>query len=151
MGVFAEARRSYPFNGRAVFICEIFNLFCLTCFLIPPFCVFRHGYGCHLLRWFRFIEKKEAEKIIRKNRGRVSANRKYKGAGTCVLEDELNTQDKNQNKVFVGMLYAKPFVAEAVDQIAEFRPDEIVLLPLYPQYSTTTAPALLLAQTEIKK
>ena len=36
------------------------------------------------------------------------------------------------------MRYWHPFAAEAIDEIKTFAPDEIILLPLYPQYSTTT-------------
>ncbi len=41
-------------------------------------------------------------------------------------------------RVFISMRYWKPFAAETAHKVAEFAPDEIVLLPLYPQYSTTT-------------
>ncbi|MBX3485290.1 ferrochelatase [Phenylobacterium sp.] len=41
-------------------------------------------------------------------------------------------------RVFVAMRYWKPFAAETARAVAAFTPDEIVLLPLYPQYSTTT-------------
>jgi ferrochelatase len=41
-------------------------------------------------------------------------------------------------RVFIAMRYWKPFAAETAREVAAFAPDEIVLLPLYPQYSTTT-------------
>jgi ferrochelatase len=41
-------------------------------------------------------------------------------------------------KAFVAMRYWKPFVADTAREVAAFAPDQIVLLPLYPQYSTTT-------------
>ena len=41
-------------------------------------------------------------------------------------------------KVFIAMRYWKPLATETARQVAAFAPDEIVLLPLYPQYSTTT-------------
>jgi ferrochelatase len=41
-------------------------------------------------------------------------------------------------KAFVAMRYWKPFTADAAREVAAFAPDQIVLLPLYPQYSTTT-------------
>ena len=41
-------------------------------------------------------------------------------------------------KVFIAMRYWKPFAAETALEVAAFAPDEIVLLPLYPQFSTTT-------------
>jgi ferrochelatase len=46
-------------------------------------------------------------------------------------------------KVFIAMRYWKPFAAETARAVAAFAPDEIVLLPLYPQYSTTTTASSL--------
>ena len=46
-------------------------------------------------------------------------------------------------KVFIAMRYWKPFAAETAREVAAFRPDQIVLLPLYPQYSTTTTASSL--------
>lgn len=43
-----------------------------------------------------------------------------------------------RTKIFVAMRYWRPFVADAVEDVRRFAPDEIVLLPLYPQFSTTT-------------
>jgi len=39
---------------------------------------------------------------------------------------------------FVAMRYWHPFTAEAVEQLRAANCDEVVLLPLYPQYSSTT-------------
>jgi ferrochelatase len=41
-------------------------------------------------------------------------------------------------RCFVAMRYWHPFTAEAVEQLLSARCDEVVLLPLYPQYSGTT-------------
>ncbi|HZZ31318.1 MAG TPA: ferrochelatase [Phenylobacterium sp.] len=41
-------------------------------------------------------------------------------------------------RCFIAMRYWKPFAKETARAVAAFAPDEIVLLPLYPQYSTTT-------------
>jgi len=41
-------------------------------------------------------------------------------------------------KTFIAMRYWKPLTAEVAVQVADFEPDEIVLAPLYPQFSTTT-------------
>ncbi|MDO8378955.1 ferrochelatase [Phenylobacterium sp.] len=41
-------------------------------------------------------------------------------------------------KTFIAMRYWKPFAYETARAVAAFNPDEIVLLPLYPQFSTTT-------------
>lgn len=52
------------------------------------------------------------------------------------LEKEL--ADLGSVKCFVCMRYWHPFAHEVVGLVKNFAPDEIVLLPLYPQFSTTT-------------
>lgn len=41
-------------------------------------------------------------------------------------------------KCFIAMRYWRPFTAEAAAAVKVFAPDKVILLPLYPQYSTTT-------------
>ncbi len=54
------------------------------------------------------------------------------------LEAELNRTPGDETKVFISMRHWHPFAAEAVKGVKEYEPDEIILLPLYPQFSTTT-------------
>ena len=42
------------------------------------------------------------------------------------------------DRVFIAMRYWHPFTEEAVQQVKNFDPEEVVLLPLYPQLSGTT-------------
>ncbi len=42
-------------------------------------------------------------------------------------------------ETFVAMRYAAPRAADIVEQVRRYRPNKIVLLPLYPQFSTTTS------------
>ncbi len=42
-------------------------------------------------------------------------------------------------RAFIAMRYWKPFTEETTLTVAEWGPDEVVLLPLYPQFSTTTS------------
>ncbi len=42
-------------------------------------------------------------------------------------------------RVFVAMRYWRPMAPEVVPLVKRFEPDEVVLLPLYPQFSTTTS------------
>lgn len=41
-------------------------------------------------------------------------------------------------KVFIAMRYWHPMAAEVTQDVKAYNPDKVVLLPLYPQYSTTT-------------
>ncbi len=54
-------------------------------------------------------------------------------------------QEAAEVKVFVAMRYWRPLVAETAGTVAAWSPDEVVLLPLYPQYSTTTTGSSLQA------
>lgn len=53
------------------------------------------------------------------------------------LEKKLNGQE-SETKVFVCMRYWHPMSSQVVEAVNSYNPDEIVLLPLYPQYSSTT-------------
>ncbi|XBQ17193.1 MAG: ferrochelatase [Oceanicaulis sp.] len=51
----------------------------------------------------------------------------------------------DEHRCFLAMRYWHPFVSEAVREVKAWKPDEIVLLPLYPQFSTTTTASSLKA------
>ena len=53
--------------------------------------------------------------------------------------------DLGEVEVAVAMRYWHPMSEEAARRVAAFRPDRIVLLPLYPQFSTTTTASSLAA------
>lgn len=59
------------------------------------------------------------------------------------LELELNGFKKGEYKVFVSMRYWRPFSKEVIKKLEDYAPDEILLLPLYPQFSTTTTASSL--------
>ncbi len=94
-------------------------------------------------------------KYISFKRGRDEALKTYKLIGgkspllentkvqAEVLEKALNKKTKNEFKVYVAMRYWHPFVKETIKEIKKFNPQKIVLLPMYPQYSTTTSKSSL--------
>ena len=51
-------------------------------------------------------------------------------------------------KAFLAMRYWNPFTADAVADVKAFAPDQTILLPLYPQFSTTTTDSSLKAWQE---
>jgi ferrochelatase len=57
----------------------------------------------------------------------------------------LRPQD--EVRVFIAMRYWAPFTAATAAEVAAFAPDEVVLLPLYPHFSTTTTASSLAAWT----
>lgn len=46
-------------------------------------------------------------------------------------------------KSFIAMRYWKPYAADAVSEVVRWGPTRVVLLPLYPQFSTTTTASSL--------
>ena len=62
----------------------------------------------------------------------------------AALEGLLNaTAPDVETRCFIAMRYWDPFTRETAQAVSAFAPDEIVLLPLYPQYSTTTTASSL--------
>ena len=52
------------------------------------------------------------------------------------LENQLSAY--GQVKTFISMRYWHPMSAEIVEQVKAYNPDSVILLPLYPQFSTST-------------
>ncbi|MDI1328040.1 MAG: ferrochelatase [Brevundimonas sp.] len=62
----------------------------------------------------------------------------------AALEQALGTAlPGDQVRTFVAMRYWSPLTEQTAAEVAAFVPDEIVLLPLYPQFSTTTTQSSL--------
>jgi len=61
------------------------------------------------------------------------------------LEGALASRIDHDVKVFIAMRYWHPTTEDAAGAVAAFAPDEVVLLPLYPHYSTTTTGSSLAA------
>ncbi len=86
----------------------------------------------------KFISKKRdpiARKIYEEIGGKSPILGETEKQATA-LEKTLN---KNGNyKVFIAMRYWHPFAEETIAEVKKYSPDKIILLPLYPQFSTTT-------------
>ena len=54
------------------------------------------------------------------------------------LQDRLDGEPGAELRCFVAMRYWHPMSLEAAREVKNFAPDEVLLLPLYPQFSTTT-------------
>ncbi len=83
----------------------------------------------------------------------TSARLNYDRMGGCspiLPETEAQAKALEQRlggeaRVFVAMRYWNPFADEVARAVEAYAPDEIVLLPLYPQFSTTTTASSLKA------
>lgn len=63
----------------------------------------------------------------------------------AALEAVLDPARTGKTRVFVAMRYWHPMSYETALAVKDYAPDQVVLLPLYPQYSTTTTASSLLA------
>ncbi|MCX7337769.1 MAG: ferrochelatase, partial [Alphaproteobacteria bacterium] len=73
-------------------------------------------------------------------------------AQATALEDYLHQIDSASTyKIFIAMRYWHPFTADAVQDVWDFDPDKIILLPLYPQFSRTTTESSLTEWTKQAK
>lgn len=81
--------------------------------------------------------EKKAQAIYEKIGGR-SPLLELTRAQAKALEADLNADGDATNRVFIAMRYWHPRTGRTAAEVAAFAPDEIVLLPLYPQYSVTT-------------
>lgn len=95
------------------------------------------------LRWLlaRLISRRRtpvAQEIYREMGGR-SPLLPNTEAQAAALTEALERQGLGTAKVFVAMRYWHPRASRTARDVADFAPDEVILLPLYPQYSTTTS------------
>ncbi|MCE3254515.1 MAG: hemH [Rickettsiaceae bacterium] len=82
------------------------------------------------------IRNKKAQKIYAAIGGK-SPILEITNAQAEALEKELSFF--GDYKVFVSMRYSRPNSSDVIKKIKEYGADEIILLPLYPQFSTTTS------------
>ena len=69
--------------------------------------------------------------------GGGSPIRRFTEQQARALQSKL-TESGLDARCFVAMRYWHPFTAQAIEQLQDAQCDEVVLLPLYPQYSSTT-------------
>ncbi len=69
--------------------------------------------------------------------GGASPIRRFTELQAQALEAELTAHGLDA-RCFVAMRYWHPFTNEAIEELRHAQCDEVVLLPLYPQYSSTT-------------
>lgn len=97
-----------------------------------------------------------AKLISRRRAPLAQGNYALMGGGSPLLPETRKQADALQSSLtaalpgdevrcFIAMRYWHPFTEEAAAEVAAFAPDEILLLPLYPQYSTTTTGSSLKA------
>jgi protoporphyrin/coproporphyrin ferrochelatase len=111
----------------------LFNLFCDPDIIDFPFARIGRRPLAKLIASTRAKKVQHHYSVI----GGGSPIRKFTEVQARALEARLNSQGVNA-RCFVAMRYWHPFITEAVEQVRAANCDEIVLLPLYPHYSSTT-------------
>lgn len=104
-----------------------------------------------------FIRKPLAAFIAKRREASAQANYALMGGGSPLLPETFKQAGALQDalsgaadevRVFVAMRYWRPFTEHTAREVEAFQPDRIVLLPLYPQFSTTTTASSLKAWNE---
>ena len=111
----------------------LFNLFCDPDIIDFPFARIGRRPLAKLISTTRAKKVKHHYSVI----GGGSPIRKFTELQARALEAQMRSSGVNA-RCFIAMRYWHPFTAEAVRQLEEASCDEVVLLPLYPHFSSTT-------------
>lgn len=111
----------------------LFNLFCDPDIIDFPFARLGRKPLAKLISTTRAKKVQHHYQVI----GGCSPIRRHTERQAEALAAELSAYGLDATCV-VAMRYWHPFTQEAIDQLAAAGVDEVVLLPMYPQYSTTT-------------
>jgi ferrochelatase len=101
--------------------------------------------------WLRWILaeliSRVRERMARANYAHMGGasplNAETRGQADALASELARRRPGDETRVFTAMRYWRPMTDEAAAEVAAFAPDELVLLPLYPQYSTTTTASSL--------
>ncbi len=111
----------------------LFNLFCDPDIIDFPFARIGRKPLAKLISATRAKRVQHHYQVI----GGASPIRRFTERQARALEEKL-AADGLDASCFVAMRYWHPFTAEAIEKVCAAECDEVVLLPLYPQYSSTT-------------
>ncbi len=111
----------------------LFNLFCDPDIIDFPFARIGRKPLAKLISTTRAKKVQHHYSAI----GGASPIRRFTERQADALQQRLRAEGVDAH-CFVAMRYWHPFTAEAVEQLRAANCDEVVLLPLYPQYSSTT-------------
>jgi ferrochelatase len=111
----------------------LYNLFCDPDIIDFPFARIGRRPLAKLIATTRAKKVQHHYSVI----GGGSPIRRFTEIQARALEARLNEAGTNA-RCFVAMRYWHPFIAEAIEDLQASNCDEVVLLPLYPHYSSTT-------------
>ena len=111
----------------------LYNLFCDPDIIDFPFSRMGRRALARLIATTRAKKAAQHYSVI----GGASPIRRLTERQAAALEARLRS-DGVEARCVVAMRYWHPFTSEAIAQLQEAEVDQVVLLPLYPQYSSTT-------------
>ena len=114
----------------------LFNLF------NDPLIIRLPGFLRTPLAWLISTRRNKEAQAIYSEIGGKSPILEITTAQAEALSTKLATHGMD-NQVFVSMRYWHPMTDEVVQKVKAYNPDHVFLLPLYPQYSTTTSKSSL--------
>ncbi len=125
---------------------------------VEPF-LFNLFYDPAIIRVVKPLRWLIAKMISSRRAPLAQENYAYMGGGSPILPltraqaDALETAlgTKYEVRAFIAMRYWHPMSLETAKAVKAFAPDRIVLLPLYPQFSTTTTGSSLEAWSKAAK
>jgi protoporphyrin/coproporphyrin ferrochelatase len=77
--------------------------------------------------------------------GASPLNTETKAQADALAAELARRRPADETRVFTAMRYWRPLTDAAAAEVAAYAPDQLVLLPLYPQYSTTTTASSIAA------
>jgi ferrochelatase len=80
--------------------------------------------------------EKKAQEIYKKIGGKSPI---YELTALQAHELEKELSFFGEFKVFIAMRYSKPFAEAALEEVIKYQPENLILLPLYPQFSSSTS------------
>lgn len=89
------------------------------------------------------LRHKKARQIYAKIGGKSPILENTQAQATALKQTLIQMLPDKTLEVFVAMRYFHPMTEKAVLDVQNFRPDHVILLPMYPQFSTTTTASSL--------
>lgn len=116
----------------------LFNLF------VDPAIIHLPAPFRHLIAWLISTRRSaKAKKIYEQIGGKSPLLENTQNQAKALKEALEKLIPEAAVEVFIAMRYWHPFTRDAIQEVRSFGPDKVVLLPLYPQFSTTTSASSL--------
>jgi ferrochelatase len=93
----------------------------------------------YFIAWFISSRREKTAQEIYGFIGNKSPILEETKAQSSSLEKALKGSLQTEHKVFVCMRHWHPMSDETIEKVEEYKPSEVILLPLYPQFSITTS------------